>query len=120
MRWSAGCLPKAASLRFPGAGQRKPALFLSALTGSDGTFDLYGPAPQAFFSEQPQGRLFERILSSVEAEAVSERLQREARMDPDYWLVEVEARDNGTIERVCPCADDGDDKPSPGAGLFKF
>ncbi|MEL7524519.1 MAG: DUF1491 family protein [Pseudomonadota bacterium] len=82
-----------------------------------GTFDLYGPAPQAFFSEQPQGRLFERLLSSVEADAVSERLQREARMDPDYWLVEVEARD-GNID--LPLVEDADDEPPPGAGLFKF
>lgn len=82
-----------------------------------GSFDLYGPAPQAFFSEQPQGRLFERILSSVDADAIGARLQREARMDPDYWLVEVEARD-GAID--LPLAEDGEDKPSPGAGLFRF
>lgn len=83
----------------------------------DGTFDLYGPAPQAFFSEQPQGRLFERILSGVAAEAVSERLQREARMDPDYWLVEIEARD-GAID--LPLAAEEDHQPPPGAGFFKF
>ncbi|WP_421983577.1 DUF1491 family protein [Roseibium sp.] len=83
----------------------------------DGTFDLYGPAPQAFFSEQPQGRLFERILSGVAAEAVSERLQREARMDPDYWLVEIEARD-GAVD--LPLAAEEDNQPPPGAGFFKF
>ena len=83
----------------------------------DGTFDLYGPAPQAFFSEQPQGRLFERILSGVAAEAVSERLQREARMDPDYWLVEIEARD-GAVD--LPLAADEDNQSPPGAGFFKF
>lgn len=84
----------------------------------DQTFDLYGPAPQAFFSEQPQGRLFEQILSGVAAEAVSERLQREARMDPDYWLVEIEARD-GAVDLPLAAADD-DDQPPPGAGFFKF
>lgn len=83
----------------------------------NGTFDLYGPAPQAFFSEQPQGRLFECILAQVEAEAVAERLQREDRMDPDYWLVEVEARD-GTVD--LPLAADEDSQPSPADGFFKF
>lgn len=83
----------------------------------EGTFDLYGPAPQAFFNEQPQGRLFERILSSVDAEAIHDRLQREARMDPDHWLVEVEAR-GGTID--LPLAEDDEDKPSPGDDFFRF
>lgn len=83
----------------------------------DGTFDLYGPAPQAFFSEQPQGRLFERILSGVAAEAVAERLERESRMDPDYWLVEIEARD-GAVD--LPLAAEEDNQPPPGAGFFKF
>ncbi|MEM8700630.1 MAG: DUF1491 family protein [Pseudomonadota bacterium] len=83
----------------------------------DGSFDLYGPAPQALFSEQPQGRLFERILSGAEAQAVAERLQREARMDPDHWLVEVEARD-GNID--LPLAENEGDQPSPGAGFFRF
>ena len=83
----------------------------------DGSFDLYGPAPQAFFSEQPQGRLFERILSGAEAAAVAERLQREARMDPDYWLVEAESRE-GTID--LPLAENEGDQPSPDAGLFRF
>lgn len=83
----------------------------------EGTFDLYGPAPQAFFSEQPQGRLFERILSRAEAEAVAERLRREDRMDPDYWLVEVEAR-NGTVD--LPLAADEDSQSPPGDGFLKF
>jgi hypothetical protein len=59
----------------------------------DGTFDFYGPAPQSMFSELPHGRLFEQLLSSVEREALQGRLSSEARMDPDYWLVEIEAQD---------------------------
>jgi hypothetical protein len=82
----------------------------------DGSFDFYGPAPQAMFGEQPQGRLFERILESSDREAVDQRLASEARMDPDYWLIEIEARD-GRIE--LPLAED-DTAPDPGAGLFRF
>ncbi|GAB4514665.1 MAG: DUF1491 family protein [Roseibium sp.] len=82
----------------------------------DGTYDFYGPAPQAMFSDQPQGRLFEKILGTADREAVDRRLASEARMDPDYWLVEIEARD-GRIE--LPLAPD-EEKPDAGAGLFRF
>ncbi|MTI42649.1 hypothetical protein JM93_00828 [Roseibium hamelinense] len=74
----------------------------------DGTLDLYGPAPQAYFVETPDGRLFERVLSQADREAVDARLASEARMDPDYWLVEAEARD-GQVD--LPLADDGDEAP---------
>ncbi|WP_428649875.1 DUF1491 family protein [Roseibium sp.] len=83
----------------------------------DGSFDLYGPAPQAMFSDLPQGRLFEQVFSRVDHEAVRERLVREARMDPDYWLVDIEARD-GRIE--LPLASDDEPKEDPGAGIFRF
>lgn len=75
----------------------------------DGTHDLYGPAPQAFFAEPKDGRLFEKVLSETDKEAILTRLASEDRMDPDYWLVEVEAR-NGAID--LPVASDDDDKPS--------
>lgn len=68
----------------------------------DGTHDLYGPAPQAMFYDQPQGRLFERLLDQVDREEITARLEREERMDPDYWVVEVESRD-GTVD--LPLAD---------------
>ncbi|MBD8893527.1 DUF1491 family protein [Roseibium litorale] len=94
------------------------AVFIS-VDRMDGTLDLYGPAPQAMFMDQPQGRLFEKVLSSVDQEAVTARLAREARMDPDYWLVEVEARD-GAVD--LPLAEE--DSPAPGGedpnAFFKF
>ena len=37
--------------------------------------------------------MFEKILSGTNKEAVATRLASEDRMDPDYWLVEIEARD---------------------------
>lgn len=82
----------------------------------DGSFDFYGPAPQAMFSDLPQGRLFERIFEKADRETVDGRIESEARIDPDYWLVEVEARD-GRIE--LPLAEE--ERPSPpGADFFKF
>lgn len=69
------------------------AIFVS-VDRLDGTYDLYGPAPQAWFEEPPEeggGRLFERLLQGVDREAVTARFASEERMDPDFWVVEVEA-----------------------------
>ncbi|MET1411042.1 DUF1491 family protein [Roseibium sp. HPY-6] len=90
------------------------AVFVS-IDRLDGSFDLYGPAPQAMFSDQPLGRLFEKILSSVDTTDISQRLQNEARMDPDYWLVEIEAREG---DAGLPLAQDGP-KEVPGSDLFR-
>ena len=94
------------------------AIFIS-VDRMDGTLDLYGPAPQAMFMEQPQGRLFEKVLSGVDQDAVTARLTREARMDPDYWLVEAEAR-GGAVD--LPLAEEDSAAPrgeDPNA-FFKF
>ncbi|GAB2183189.1 DUF1491 family protein [Roseibium sp. LAB1] len=80
----------------------------------DGSFDFYGPAPQSMFSNLPQGRLFERIFERADRETIDKRLASEARMDPDYWLVDIEARD-GQID--LPLVQD---EPQPGADLFRF
>lgn len=80
----------------------------------DGNFDFYGPAPQAMFSSLPDGRLFEQIFEQVDKDVIDTRLASEARMDPDYWLVDIEARD-GQID--LPLAQD---KPEPGADFFRF
>ncbi|WP_029061602.1 DUF1491 family protein [Labrenzia sp. DG1229] len=84
----------------------------------DGTYDLYGPAPQAMFQEQPLGRLFESVLAQCEKSAIDIRLQKEARMDPDYWLVEIEAR-NGDID--LPIAREEDEKKNvSGSDIFRI
>lgn len=60
----------------------------------DGTFDLYGPAPQYMFSvgNEDIERKFECLLTTVLQSDIDERLASEARMDPDFWVVEVEDR----------------------------
>ncbi|WP_346898514.1 DUF1491 family protein [uncultured Roseibium sp.] len=85
----------------------------------DGTYDFYGPAPQAMFSDQTHGRLFEKILERTDRTGIEDRLAREARMDPDYWVVDIEARD-GSVD--LPLAEDGaeQDREDPAKGLFKF
>lgn len=58
-----------------------------------GTADLYGPAPQSSFEARPSERLFERLAENEMLDAVNGRLEREARFDPDLWIVSVEDRD---------------------------
>ncbi|GGB50710.1 hypothetical protein GCM10011316_23550 [Roseibium aquae] len=57
----------------------------------NGTYDLYGPAPQAFFDGPSGDRLFEILMETQERSDVFGRLEREQRMDPDLWIVEIEA-----------------------------
>ena len=91
------------------------AIFVS-VDRLDNFYDLYGPAPQAMFVELKLGRLFEKILEGVGNDQVQERLQSEARMDPDYWLVEIEARD-GSVD--LPVAEEEDPGPTA-SDLFRF
>jgi hypothetical protein len=58
-----------------------------------GQADLYGPAPQAAFDEdRPDDRKFQKIVDDASLAAISERLDREFRFDPDIWVVAVEDR----------------------------
>lgn len=69
------------------------AIFVT-VDGLGGAVDLYGPAPQAIFDEtRPSDRRFQRILESADPAAITERLEREVRFDPDLWVVAVEDRE---------------------------
>jgi hypothetical protein len=81
-----------ATLRRRGA-EEAGAIFIK-INRLDGTGDLYGPAPQTAFGENPAGRLFAPSLPAPpqpDAE-IEARLGRELRFDPDIWIVEVEDR----------------------------
>lgn len=57
----------------------------------DGSESLAAPAPQTYFDDDhPVDRLFELRKSRVQESEVSELLAREARFDPDIWVVEIE------------------------------
>ncbi len=81
-----------------------------------GTFDLYAPAPQAFFDEDAEGRLFEKTHAAAERQEIDVRLSSEARMDPDFWVVEIEAAD-GKVD--LPLVQDPPPK-NPADDFFRF
>jgi hypothetical protein len=56
----------------------------------DGSFDLYGPAPQSVFSDRPTDRLFSLLVRQASAEATRSRMEQEIRFDPDLWQVDIE------------------------------
>ena len=57
----------------------------------DGTFDLYGPAPQSVFDEErPGDRLFSRIAEAAPEQETQARMEREVKFDPDLWLIDIE------------------------------
>ena len=66
------------------------AIFI-VLDRLDGEQRLYGPGPQSLADETGE-RLFS-LLVTGSAVAVSDRLEREMRFDPDLWIVDVEDRD---------------------------
>ena len=70
----------------------------------DGSESLAAPAPQtAFDDDHPEGRLFELRKSRVPESEVSELIAREARFDPDIWVVEIET---DSPETYLPFAED--------------
>ena len=80
-----------AVLRRRGAAEAG-AIFVK-LDRLDGTASLYGPAPQSLLDEGGGGRLFTSLLENVPPLEIEERMSREARFDPDFWLLEIEDRD---------------------------
>jgi len=67
-----------------------------------GRLRLFGPAPQSSYDGAgPSDRLFAELADTGEADEISARIAREARFDPDLWLVEVEI-DETTLADLVP------------------
>lgn len=55
---------------------------------------LFSPAPQASYDEgRPAERLFSLRTRGFDAERIAQALAKEARFDPDLWIVEVETEE---------------------------
>lgn len=67
-----------------------------------GDLRLFGPAPQAAYERaRPDDRLFQEIMQTNDPDALKARIEREARFDPDLWLVELEV-DDALLEELVP------------------
>jgi hypothetical protein len=63
------------------------AIFVVARDRSGG-IRLFGPAPQSLADERGDRRFVEETAS--DEAGVAARLAREARFDPDFWVIEIE------------------------------
>lgn len=63
------------------------AIFIVA-RGRDGSIRLYGQVAQAFAAED--GTRFFAQEAAADDAALEQRFAREARFDPDFWVVEIE------------------------------
>ena len=73
------------------------------VTGRDGAFDLYGPAPQTSFSSaRPAERLFSPLLRASRETDIWRRLEHETRFDPDLWIVEIVDSDGRPFVDLAP------------------
>lgn len=97
-------------------GAAEAGAILIVVDKMDGSLDLYAPAPQAMFLDLPQGRLFEKRLDGGSREAVNEIVSREERMDPDFWVVEIESKD-GVVDIPIAPEETG---PTEADKLFRF
>lgn len=70
----------------------------------DGTSDLYGPAPQTAFDgdQAPTSRLFDLVAERSSAADIDARLAREARFDPDFWVMAIEDRGGRPFLELAP------------------
>ena len=71
----------------------------------DGTYDLYGPAPQGAYDEsKPQDRQFISLRQGVAEPEVDADLDKQKRWDRDLWIVEIEdyRDDRGQLFPIAP------------------
>ena len=79
------------------------AIFICVPERNTGCSALYAQVPQSVLAEaedQPAGgRMFERIAEGMSDEDLAGRFDREARLDPDFWVLEIEVAD-GVFETL--------------------
>ena len=66
----------------------------------NGTVSLLTPAPSSAREEGDADRIFMRQIERAEPQAVQARIEREARFDPDLWLIAIETRQDDVGARL--------------------
>ena len=70
------------------------AIFICVPGGFGQGTTLFAQAPQSIFADQEKppagGRLFEKIAEGLSPDELDAKFVREARLDPDFWVVELE------------------------------
>lgn len=70
------------------------AIFICVPEGPGAGTTLYAQAPQSLVADNDRptvgGRLFERIGEGLAEDELAEKFTREARLDPDFWVVELD------------------------------
>ena len=57
----------------------------------NGTFSLFGPAPQAMVEDVSTDRTFECILENSDQVGIDAYLEKQKNFDPDLWIIESES-----------------------------
>ncbi|WP_102957754.1 DUF1491 family protein [Mangrovicella endophytica] len=65
-----------------------------------GAIELYGPAVQTESAEDGSRRFMREDVA--DEEALERRFEREARFDPDFWVVEIEVDKAETFIDIVP------------------
>jgi len=70
------------------------AIFICVPGGFGEGTTLFGQAPQSVVGDRDAlpsgGRLFEKIADGLSPDELDAKFEREARLDPDFWVVELE------------------------------
>jgi len=65
-----------------------------------GDVTLYSPAPQTSYDDaRPEDRRFS-CVAGLSPEQLEQRLDKERRFDPDFWIVEIEPGRAGIAELI--------------------
>jgi hypothetical protein len=94
-----------AALEHKGAAEAG-AIFIK-FRNANGSYDLFGPAPQMVYDEtKPNERLFTPLKASVAETEINADLEKQMRWDRDLWIVEIEDY-RGDRSELFPVAQDG-------------
>ncbi|MEK1853131.1 MAG: DUF1491 family protein [Phyllobacterium sp.] len=94
-----------AALEHKGAAEAG-AIFIK-FRNANGSYDLFGPAPQMVYDEtKPNERLFTPLKADVAETEINADLEKQMRWDRDLWIVEIEDY-RGDRSELFPVAQDG-------------